>query len=577
MADRELGNGAANSRDGSNVDTKVPGEPLAFLQPETGDVIIVPGTDANLLRSHYNGLSEKVADLHSANKAVQLCEANLQDLQAQQGSDTDKAQARRVLGFAIEWQVEAHGKLREVYDRLDPVPDSKGNAGAGQTSGSAAPAKPKEDKHSTAGVGNRLVELIALGKESAEAQQKKKADGQELQIDGLTLKKKMASFKSATELKKFAKWPKTMPEKLVYVESGKLKPAWPKIKDAEKTRWSEVYAKGSNGKRSLDKGKLRSYVKEQIANQTTIKPKTLFGEDLKGGASITLGQWADNWNQEHHLERRGSLSHGETKLADIELSADAQLMRFSYGGSLNGDLSVMDRRVSVKAEGHAAIDFAKAEANLDLYFPRKEGWLWTVQDRQGKSYDLIAARCRITLEVSGVVGASIAGELAMKVQVSPLDNKSPRVSGKPGRKGKKARGKRSVSINTNDEADVGALDVSVSAFAGARADAALTGALEWRDPESLDKAFVSIADIAPSAGGMAGIGAGAKFKIEYIDGTFRFTAHASLCVGLGAEGGIEFEVGVKQMALFFRCLFYNLAYWQFKNLEIISDDAFNAL
>ncbi|MGO4159184.1 hypothetical protein [Cupriavidus sp. YAF13] len=577
MANNELGKGALNARGGSNVDAKMPAEPLAFLRPETGEVIIVPAEDANQLRSHYNGLSDMVAELHSANKAVQLSEEHLQELEAGKVSDTDKALAHSVLGFALDWQQEAHEKLHAVYEKLDPLPESKEEANAGKSSGSAAPAKPKKDKHTTAGAGKRLVELISLSNDSPEERKKKAANDKEAEVDIRGFKQKIKSFKTAAELKKFGKWPKKMPERLVYVDSSKLKQKWPKFKDAEKTKWSEVYKKGGDGKRSLDKEKLRAYAKEQVRKETTISLKSIFGEDLSGGASITLGQWADNWNKAHKLERHGSLSHDGTQIADIELSAAAQLMRFTYGGSLNGDLSVMDRRLSVRVEGHAAVDFAKAEANLDLFFPRKDGWLWTVQDDKGESFNLIAGRCRMTVEVSGVVGASIAGELAMKVEVSALDNGVPKVSGKPGRKGKKARRKQTVSINTNDEAEVGTLDASVSAFAGARADASLTGVLEWRDPDHPEKEFASIASIAPTVGGLAGIGLEAKFKIEYTNGIFRFTAHASLCLGVGAEGALGFEVSAKQMGLFFRCLFYKIAYWQFKNLKIINDDAFSAL
>ncbi|MGO4765301.1 formylglycine-generating enzyme family protein, partial [Cupriavidus sp. 2KB_3] len=331
---------------------------------------------------------------------------------------------------------------------------------------SDAPEKPKEDKQSAAGAGKKLVELIALKHDNRKEQRRKAAEDTKGNFDDGSFKKKIASVKSADGLRQFAKWPKTMPEKLVYVESGKLKPKWPKLKDVDKTKWSEVYKKGSNGKRRLDKAKLHTYVKEQVAKQTTITPKTLFGEDLEGGASITLGQWADNWNQAHQLERRGSASYDAAQIADIELGAGAQLMRFSYGGSLNGDMSVMDRRLSVKAEGHAAVDFAKAEAKLDLFFPRKDGWLWTVTDGDGRTFKLIAGRCRLTVEVSGVVGASIAAELAMKIEVSPLDKNMPKAAGKRGRKGKKARRKQTVSINTKDEADVATLDASAGAFAG---------------------------------------------------------------------------------------------------------------
>lgn len=571
MANDALGSGELNSRGATHVDVKVPAEPLAFLRPETGEIIIVPAEDANSLRSHYNGLSDMVAELQSANRAVQLCGEHLQELQVRETSKAEKAQARKVHDFALDWQHEAHERLYAVYEKLDPVPDDK------ETGASAAPEKPKEDKNSAAGAGKKLVELIALKHDTPQEQGKKAAKDKEGKLDDGSFKKKIAAVKSADGLRHFAKWPKTLPEKLVYVESGKLKPKWRTFKDADKTKWSEVYKKGSNGKRSLDKAKLRTYVKEQVAKQTTIKPKTLFGEDLEGGASMTLGQWADNWNQAHQLERHGSAPYDAAQIADIELGTGAQLMRFSYGGSLNGDMSVMDRRLSVKAEGHAAVDFAKAQAKLDLFLPCKDGWLWTVSDGDGRAFELIAGRCRLTVEVSGVVGASIAAELAMKIEASPLDKNMPKAAGKRGRKGKKARRKQTVSINTKDEADVATLDASAGAFAAVKANGTLTGELEWRDPNDLKKEFASIASIAPTVGGMAGIGAGAKFKIEYSDGVFRLKAHASLCVGLGAEGALDFAVGAKQMVLFFSCLFYNLAYWQFKNLKIISKDAFDAL
>ncbi|CAJ0704824.1 hypothetical protein [Ralstonia holmesii] len=71
-ADRQqLGSAATSSQNlgSSNVNVKTPAEPLAFLRPETGEIIIVPAEDANLLRSHYNELSDMVAEFHSASRA----------------------------------------------------------------------------------------------------------------------------------------------------------------------------------------------------------------------------------------------------------------------------------------------------------------------------------------------------------------------------------------------------------------------------------------------------------------------------------------------------------------------------
>ncbi|WP_250440423.1 hypothetical protein [Caballeronia sp. AZ1_KS37] len=73
---KPIGTGATNSSKpgSSNVDVKVPAEPLCFLRPEMGEVIVVPAEDANAVRSQYNKLSDMMAELHSANSAVQLCE-----------------------------------------------------------------------------------------------------------------------------------------------------------------------------------------------------------------------------------------------------------------------------------------------------------------------------------------------------------------------------------------------------------------------------------------------------------------------------------------------------------------------
>lgn len=587
-ADRQqLGSAATSSQNlgSSNVNVKTPAEPLAFLRPETGEIIIVPAEDANLLRSHYNELSDMVAEFHSANSAVQLLEEHMQELAKKHASVAETEQAKKVLGFAVDWQEKAHEKLHALYEQLAPIPDEpKKDAKTGKPASGS-----QEDKVTTKGAGPKLIELIALKNDTEENKKRKKAEREDIEIgnvwtDDLTLKKKVGTIKTGQELMKLRKWPKTMPEKLIYVRSDKVKPSWPKFKDKEKTLWADVYKKGGDGKRSLDKAKLNTYVKEQLAKQTTISAKQIFGESLEAGSSGTLGKWADNWNKTHHTEKkpgdeRTPIKVGDTQVVDIDLSASAQLMRYAYGGSLDAELSVMERHLKVKAEGHASVDFAKAEAKLELCFPRKDGWLWTVYDLNGKEYELIAGRCRITVEASGVVGASIAGELSLAVDAKQVDPGQPaKIKTKGARGRKKARQKQTVALNRVDERDVGTLEASASAFAGAKADGSLTGALEWRNPEDKNKDFVEIASVTPAIGVMAGVGAEGKFKIEITpEGLFRLTAHASLCFGVGAEGGVQFSVGPLQIAKFSMCLHYNLAYWQFQNLKIIEKKAFKFL
>jgi hypothetical protein len=126
-----IGSGIANTRPGSNVDVMVPGEPMAFLRPETGEVIIVPAEDSNLLRSHYNGLSNLVAEKHSATRVLQLCEEYLEHLQLQRDTTREQVKhANEVLDFAIDWHDTAHDNLHAEYGQLDPLPDSTTNTHA---------------------------------------------------------------------------------------------------------------------------------------------------------------------------------------------------------------------------------------------------------------------------------------------------------------------------------------------------------------------------------------------------------------------------------------------------------------
>ncbi|WP_191628912.1 hypothetical protein [Pandoraea terrae] len=474
----------------------------------------------------------------------------------------------------MDWQAEAHETQYREFQQLGPLPD-EAPAAADTSSGDG-----KLDKVTTAGTGKRLIELIAIKQHGAMEHRRKSAEGREGRLEDGVFKKKLGEVTTAEELKTLGRWPKRMPEKLVYVRSDKLNPQWIKTRDADKTKWSDVYKKGHNGRRTLDKAKLKRYAIEQVAKHTTLSAKSVFGEDLEGGASLTLGKWADSWNQVLKTEMAGSLADDG---ADIELNAAAQLMRFTYGGSLDGEFSVMDRRAKARAEGHVAMDFAKAQATFELYLPRKTGWLWTAQDSKNETQRLLATRCQVAMTVSGVVGASIAGELAFQVETAKVANERPKVKGKPGRKrklgpkGKKTGAQSTVSINAKDEVDVAEMTVAAEVFAGAQATGTLSGTLEWRDPEHNDKAFEEIATIAPSAGGMVGFGAGGKFSIHYQNGVFRLTAHASLCLGLGGKGKIEFVVDTNQLRAFFKCISYKIAYLLFKNVGIFTTQAFDAI
>jgi hypothetical protein len=133
-----------------------------------------------------------------------------------------------------------------------------------------------------------------------------------------------------------------------------------------------------------------------------------------------------------------------------------------------------------------------------------------------------------------------------------------------------------VSGQADDWKNTAGVAAEVSLFAGAKGGLELKGSLQWRNPHNAKKEFEAMASIAPELQGQAGIGASAKLMIDYVDGVFRVTAHAGICFGVGAEGTVSFAVNVKQIASFLYWIYYNLLNVGFRNLVILSKEAFGA-
>ncbi|KWA07814.1 hypothetical protein [Burkholderia territorii] len=561
----------------SNVDVKVPPEPLAVIHTGTGEIFFIPEKDSTEFTNHHKSLSDAVAEYHSANYVVQLLDEHRAELLCQSGPSCPSLQPTvDALKMALQWQDDAHTKYHQIFADLDPLPvEPKPNA---RDSKPATPTaeKEKEDSNKLDGTGKKLIELIALKKLSPEEQAKKTAEEKKVKFEKGTLKKQLASAKSLPQLKELGKWPKVPSETLFYVRSDKIKTHWPKAKNLDKTKWSDV-VRDEQGNRRFDGKKMRRYVLEQADKKGIDWVKKKFHlDDLEFSRSTTLGQWCEQWNKKAVWEPKGGTwTVKDAAIADWDASAKAQLMRFSYGASLKPDFSIVGRQATVRAEGHAEINLAKAEAGLKLYFPRKQGWLWYHTGSDGKEYDLVAMVFEADLQASGITGASIAVELSLDVNPATVTERSaPWVRGKPGPKGRQARRQNRAELKKGQEINIGSLEAGANIFAGAKADASLQGSLNWRDPAKENKEFSPIAAIQPSLGVLAGLDAEARFSIQYTEGMFRCIAHAGLCIGIGAEGSVTFSVGVNEIASFFQCVTTKIAYGRFQNLEIFQKDAF---
>jgi len=571
----ELKSAAADTTPNSQVHSEIAPEPNAYLRLDTGEVIGVPAADNTQLNNEFDKWNRLIYEQLLANEVLAVCDARLETIGRELAineksvSEAVIKEAEKAQGFALQWREKATEKLRTELVPLDKL----------------------------GGTGKKLIELVPLMEKEGDSPAKferGKDDGQ-WKRDGTDLKKSW-SFKSAVGIRDHF----TQKEgykgvgPLRTVSSDKLKTSWPKFKDEKSMKWAEVYKEGKDGKRKIDRTKMRQYLGEQVQG-LKVKSKDFFKLEISNTG--TLGPEAlANWNANATFSKEGKLVFGDTQLGDIDLSAEAAAMRYFTGGSLSGEIAPLKGNVNIKAEGSAEVAFGEAKAGASLFLPSREGiMLYLLDIKQiaavvkgksmpGKPYDMGAIRLVAAAELKGVIGASIAGEIslgvAMKdIETTDLDGKKK--SGKEARlSGKRNKAKRSRKIDVTGQADdwknTAGVTAEVSLFAGAKGGLELKGSLQWRNPHNEKKDFEVMASIAPEVQGQAGIGASAKLMIDYVDGVFRVTAHAGICFGVGAEGTVSFAVGVKQLASFIYWLYYNLLHVGFRNLVILSKDAFEA-
>ncbi|HBC1011851.1 TPA: hypothetical protein IGZ65_003487 [Escherichia coli] len=85
-----------------------------------------------------------------------------------------------------------------------------------------------------------------------------------------------------------------------------------------------------------------------------------------------------------------------------------------------------------------------------------------------------------------------------------------------------------------------------------------------------------MATIGASIRGLAGIGAGAKFLCEFINGKFCFKVAASLCCGTGAKGAFLCEAGGKALTEFGSWLACQLFTRDYHFFDLVTKEAFEA-
>lgn len=506
---------------------------MLYFRPETEDIIVVPSQDAGDFESHCLDMLGRVDEFHRANHAYSVAIEKYGRQKQQPGADIDsQAAAVAVAESTLE-------KKREAL--LEKLKDGE-----------------------TSNMGYQdVVELLPL------LDTRKRGRGnQRLGRRYVYASQRYFSGVSQAGGKKI--W-HTVTLKNKDTATGK----------------DSIYAVDSRGRRTIDTKKLKEQLTKNILPKLKIKLKDFV--DLEDyNLDETLFDWAKSWND--------SLADSHTFDNGIEISGAAQFMRFISNVGAEAEFNPNKGSLKVKGEAKASVAIASGIGRADFYIPDRLGWDLryipgedSSTDRTGQvltGLNMGGVRIYIENQLIGFIGAS--AQIEAQLQVMVKDNEQQVVAGQ--RQGRIPRfqerqGGSSGQFYKQMKKEDEGVSITAGAFAGARAEYSLKGAVQWLKPTPPPSStgtaiiktvgeFTDFAAIGASIAGLAGVGAGAKFLCTFINGKFCFKVAASLCCGVGAKGAFLCEVGGKALLEFGSWLAYQLFALDYRFFDLVVKDAF---
>ncbi len=354
----------------------------------------------------------------------------------------------------------------------------------------------------------------------------------------------------------------------------------------------------------INTAEIKKRIAEKVQDQGFKKKFQLKPADADAYTGV-LGEWAKTMNgdiakfldrSKEDLEKKFNIDPKDEH-RNIDLSADAQLMRYTAGAGLEMNFNpfkgnLNDRRdtttfqrfkrgikaggLGIKANADASFAIAEGRLRTELYWPHFAGYHATAEFG-GQNFELGYWRFYGDIMLSGSVGASVAIELDVGISY---------VGGKQGVRGIPPAQQNKGAVKARVAAAAG-----IDAFAGAKAGLDLNGALQWLNPEGMQSngkpkkvkphdaiaEFKDMAKVDAGVAATAGIGIKGAFKFKHENGKFVIYARMGACLGLGGEGKVKFEAGTKTIGEFFKCLAYQLKRADYhKMADAIDIDAYEA-
>jgi len=346
---------------------------------------------------------------------------------------------------------------------------------------------------------------------------------------------------------------------------------------------------------TLNREEIKHRIADHVADKAKFEKKWKLKPDDAEAFTGILSEWAKHMNgnisqflerEKGNIETRFNLDPNDPERM-VDLSADAQLMRYTAGAGLAVNFkgfqgNTSDRRdtdwgkrllrgartadFGIKANAEASLSLAEGKVSTVIYLPHFAGYHANA-DVGGQYFEFGYWRVLANIELSAGAGASLAVEADIAIT---LEGGVQRLRGTP----------RPLSQRAYARTKVGA-NAGLNVFAGAAAGVDLKGALQWLNPEGTSKdgkstavkagkamgEYKDVAKVDSGVAGNAGIGVKGAFKIAYESGKFIIFARVGACLGLGCEGSLKFETGMDTINEFFKCISYQLKRADFHKIE----------
>lgn len=518
---RDLAKGQTNRTSGSVVSAELEPQPQVFFRPETEELLIVPADKVTSFEQECRELDQiSYALLESKKRYSNATDAHLDAQRASAGPKRGGPQDPQLLRKAEAELQKAEKELVAAHETIDKEFQALG----------------KLD-----GTGGKLYELVPIRQRSSTV-----SSGDSSGTGSSKSKKKGQTH--------------TWGKKWTYVRSAKIKNHFRSynLNEVEQEKYQGQPKQSAIGEgKKLDKDKLRKQLSDLKASakwREEVKTSGTLLDDVNTSIQDSLEEWSEG------------ITAGN---GYAELAVEAQLLRYFAGAGAQASWNPKEGNIAVRGDARAEFVIAEGRFTAAAYWPGRAGHMIQMTGPKTKKvYDAGLIRAGLKLELYGMAGASACAQLALEVDYSG--------TGKAGMRGKPAKKPiSSKGMNLSDEIRDGAeLSAAGDLFAGARAEGSIKGSLEWNSPES--ESFQALCNIGPGGQVQAGAGISGQFKIDYVGGKFRVLASASVCLGFGAGGKLEFDVDAKRSFEFSKYMAYMLYSVGYEFAEIIAQEAFDA-